>query len=89
MTKKLSVAYTPAFYRQFRALESWLQEEALEKIELFKNEKNHRQLKVHKLKGPLSGRYSFSVNYKFRIILTYLSKKEAVLMAIGDHEIYK
>ena len=83
------VSFKPTFIRQLNKLEPNLQEEALEKVELFKNEKNHRQLKVHKLKGPLLGRYSFSVNYKFRIIFTYLSKKEAVLMAIGDHEIYK
>ena len=89
MIKKLYVAHTPAFNRQFRTLDELIQEEAIEKIELFKNIENHKQLKVHKLKGPLSGRYSFSVNYKFRIIFTYLSKKEAVLMAIGDHEIYK
>lgn len=86
---KLSVAYTPAFARQFRALELLLQEEALEQIELLKDSINHRKLKVHKLKGYFSGRYSFSVNYKIRIVLSYLSKKEAVLLAIGDHDIYR
>src|SRR3989344_7945409 len=49
---------------------------------------NYKQLKVHKLQGPLAGRHSFSVNYKTRIIFCYISKKEVVLLAIGDHSIY-
>lgn len=67
-----------------------LQEEAFEKIELFKDPGNHRTLKVHKLQGALRGHFSFSVNFKTRIIFVYLSTKpkEAYLLAIGDHSIY-
>ena len=86
---RLSVAYTPAFTRQFKTLELELREEAIEKIKLFKDSTSHRGLKVHKLKGYFHDRYSFSVNYKFRIVFSYLSKKESVLLAIGDHDIYK
>jgi plasmid maintenance system killer protein len=50
---------------------------------------NHSSLKVHKLNGPLKGSYSFSVNYKIRIIFQYVSKKEVVLLTVGDHKIYK
>ena len=89
MTKILSIAYTPSFYRQFQTLETQLQEETIEKISLFKTPANHKWLKVHKLKGPLSGRHSFSINYKFRIVFSYLSKNSAVFLAIGDHDIYK
>ncbi len=84
----MNVGFTPVFVRQFRRLEARLQEEAYEKIELFKDRSNHRLLKVHKLKGKLQGRYGFSVNYRFRIIFTLVSKTEAVLLAIGDHEVY-
>ena len=87
--RMLSVVYTPHFIQQVKTLESSLQEEIVEKIELFKNLKNYKRLKVHKLKGRLSGRYSFSVNYKIRIVFSYLSKNKAVLLAIGDHDIYK
>lgn len=68
-----------------------LQEESLEKIELFGEEENHLRLKVHKLEGDLHGWYSFSVNYKTRIIFHYLktSPKEARLDAIGDHDVYR
>ena len=85
----LSVIYIPVFVHRLKSLEPGLLEEVIEKIELFKNPKNHKQLKVHKLKGHLSGRYSFSVNYKIRIVFSYLSQNKAVLLAIGDHDIYK
>ena len=63
--------------------------EAIEKIELFKNEKNHKLLKIHKLHGKMSGYFSFSVNYKFRIVFRYETKTEMVLLDIDDHDIYK
>ncbi len=85
----MKIAYTPAFERQFHALDISLQEEALEKINLLKGIANHRQLKVHKLHGPLQNRYSFSVNYKIRIVFRYISKNEVALLAIGDHDVYR
>lgn len=84
----LSVSVTPQFKRMFRKLESSLQTEALEKITLFTDPQNHKQLKVHKLKGRLRGRYSFSVNYKIRIVFTYELKESVFLIAIGDHDVY-
>jgi len=85
----MTVSFLPSFVKKLKSLELDLQDEVMEKIELFKDEKNHKQLKVHKLHGILSGRYSFSVNYKTRVIFLYFSKNEAVLLAVGDHEIYK
>ena len=84
----IRVAYAPAFVRYFKKLEPALQREALEKIALFKDTKNHPALHVHKLKGLLAGRYSFSINFKYRTLFMWLSKTEAVLLAIGDHALY-
>ena len=85
----MDISLSPQFRKQFRKLEKLLQEEILEKIELFKDNKSNKQLKVHKLKGRLKGRYSFSVNYQFRIVFMYISKQEVVLLAVGYHEVYK
>lgn len=86
----MDVAYTPQFRRQFRKLSEPLQEETLEKIATFANPKNHARLKVHKLHGPWKGTYSFSVNYRFRIIFEWEKEgKSAILLAIGDHSIYE
>jgi plasmid maintenance system killer protein len=85
----LNLIYAPIFLKQAGDFESSLQEEVSEKITLFKDKNNHKSLKVHKLHGPLKDRYSFSVNYKIRIVFRYLSKNEAVLLAVGDHDLYK
>ena len=85
----MEIQYTPAFIRQLNALEIDLQEETYEKIDLFRHRKNHQKLKVHKLTGRLAGRYSFSVNYRYRIVFSYITKDVAVFLAIGDHDVYK
>ncbi len=85
----IEISYKPSFVRCVKGLEDRLREEVLEKIELFRHEENHASLKVHKLRGPLSGKWSFSVNYDYRIVFAYESKKEAVLIAFGDHDIYR
>ena len=87
--KHISVTFKPSFVRQIKNLELELVDELIEKIELFKNPENHSSLKVHKLHGKLKHRWSFSVDYKNRIVFTYESKDEAVLLAFGDHDIYK
>ncbi len=85
----IEIGYKPSFVRTFKLLESALQEEILEKLEVFKDIKNHKLLKVHKLHGRLKHCFSFSVNYKIRIVFQYESKREVVLLAIGDHDVYK
>lgn len=83
------INFKPSFVREFKKLPSELQEEVLERIELFKKVANHKKLKVHKLKGRLSDFYSFSVTYSHRIVFSYESKTEVVFLAIGDHDVYK
>jgi mRNA-degrading endonuclease YafQ of YafQ-DinJ toxin-antitoxin module len=85
----MTVNYKPSFVRDFKKLPIELQEEALERIDLFKDVENHKKLKVHKLKGRLENFYSFSVTYSHRIVFSFESKNEAVFISIGDHDIYK
>lgn len=85
----MEVSFKPSFVRQFKRLDPALQQEVVEKIEQFKDRRNHKSLRVHKLKGRLAGRYSFSVNYKDRIVFHYETKDRAVLLAVGDHDVYK
>lgn len=84
----LEINYKTSFVKIFDELEVNLQEEILEKIILFRSPKNHKQLKVHKLHGALKNCYSFSVNYEIRIVFEYISKKEVVLLGVGDHDVY-
>ena len=86
----MDVSLTPQFRRQFKKLSSKLQEEALEKIEMFQEVNQYSPLHVHKLKGRMEGRWSFSVNYRYRIVFRWEKQNEsAILLTIGDHSIYE
>ena len=85
----MEIYYKPSFLREFKKLPIELQEEVIDRIELFKDKENHKKLKVHKLKGRLKDFYSFSASYSHRIIFSYESKAKVVLLGIGDHDIYK
>ena len=87
----IDVFFKPSFIKQMNRLEKGLADEAVEKIELFKDPENHEMLKVHKLHSQFSLFFSFSVDYRMRIVFQYLSKKkdEAVLLVIDDHDVYR
>ncbi len=81
----ISILYTPTFVRKYKKLDLHLKTEVVEKIELFRDAKNHARLKVHKLKG-IENTYSFSVNYKIRIIFEYNNKTTVNLLSVGSHD---
>lgn len=85
----MEILYKPVFIKEFNNLANDLQEEILEKIKLFKDISNHKNLKVHKLNGKFNKFYGFSVNYNYRIIFEYKSKKEIHFLSVGTHDIYK
>ncbi len=85
----MQIKYKPSFLREFKKLPVEIQEEAKEKILLFQDESNHKRLRVHKLQGRLKDFYSFSVTYSHRIVFIYEDTQTAVLVAVGDHAVYK
>jgi len=85
----LNLQYAPAFFKQFKKLEPALKEKVLRAVELFKDRKNHRHLGVHKLKGVMRGKLSFSVDFHNRVVFIWVSADEAALLAIGNHDIYQ
>jgi mRNA-degrading endonuclease YafQ of YafQ-DinJ toxin-antitoxin module len=87
----LEVEYAPEFIRTWKKLPEDLQDEAIDRIELFKDRTHHAMLKVHKLSGRQKGKWSFSVNFKYRIIFMYArgDKNTAQLLDIGDHSVYE
>jgi addiction module RelE/StbE family toxin len=89
MKREIEIEYTKYFLRAYKKFNPHLKEEVKDAIEKFKNPDNHSKLKVHKLNGQFSDKYSFSVNYSYRIIFEYLKNNTvAVLLTVGDHGIY-
>ena len=44
-------------------------------------------LNTHKLKGTLKGKYGVSLDYKYRIVVTFqIQQKEIILWDIGSHD---
>ena len=84
----VQVTYTPKFIRAYKKLVPGLQAEVKQAIELFTEKANHDRLHVHKLSGRMEGRYSFSVNYKTRVVFRFLPDDRALLLVVGDHSIY-
>ncbi len=85
----IALEYAPKFLRQLYKLEPNIQEEALNKVELFKDPKNHRSLNVHKLHGRFKDRHAFYITSRIRILFRYENHISASLLVIGDHGVYK
>lgn len=85
----ITILYKPTFVRQYDQLPRELQEEVKERIALFRKNPRHQSLRTHKLKGPLRGFLSFSVNYHYRIVFRWETRHTAVLLVVGDHDVYR
>jgi mRNA-degrading endonuclease YafQ of YafQ-DinJ toxin-antitoxin module len=85
----MKISYTPHFARLYGKLSGNLQDETDIALELFKNDPANVRLRVHKLNGRLADYWSFSVNYNYRVVFRYGGKNEALLTAIGNHDVYK
>ncbi|MCB9808979.1 type II toxin-antitoxin system mRNA interferase toxin, RelE/StbE family [Candidatus Nomurabacteria bacterium] len=77
------------FLRRLKKLDPQLRQEIYEKVGLFKDPANHDRLRVHVLRGNLSGFWSFSVNYKIRIVFEYRDNETVNLLSVGGHDVYK
>ena len=88
-TSDIQVSLTPQFHKKFKKLDLQLKAEARIRIKEFAENPDNPTLHAHPLNGNLKGVYSFSVNYKIRVLYQYLSNTEVALLTIGSHDIYK
>ena len=58
----------------------------LQKVLLFSQQPNSPSLLLHKLKGPLNGVYSFSIEKDMRIIVDLSYTGKAIFVDIGSHD---
>ena len=85
----MKILYSPKFQKKYKKLPSQIQNLAENKRKVFRKEPFHPTLKTHKLHGELNGCWSFSINYKYRIVFEFLGEDIIKFHSIGDHDIYE
>jgi addiction module RelE/StbE family toxin len=84
-----TVNYTSKFKRNFKKLPRSVQKKAAEKEKIFRKDPLYPTLKTHRLKGPMSDFYSFSIDYRYRIVFAWENGDEVTFIDAGGHSIYR
>jgi mRNA-degrading endonuclease YafQ of YafQ-DinJ toxin-antitoxin module len=84
-----TIYYTSKFGRNFRRLDRKVQIKAARKEKIFRQNPFDPRLKTHRLKGVWRDFYSFSVDYRYRIVFTFESRDKVTFVDIGDHSVYR
>ena len=85
---KMRILVTPKFKKQLKKLPKHIQNLAIEKGGIFRNDPYDRRLKTHKLHGKFENLWSFSVDYDCRIIFKFINNQTVYFFSIGNHNIY-
>ncbi|EFK96734.1 Plasmid stabilization system [sediment metagenome] len=90
MTVSLSkIHLTSDFEKAFHRLSQNLKELTKRKDLWFRANPFDPHLRTHKLKGELTGFWSYSINYEIRVLFRFLKSDEVIYYDIGTHEIYR
>ncbi len=84
----MEIFYDPRFHRSLKKLPKAIAIKTIETAFLFEKDPFDSRLGTHKLHGKLRQLWSFSVDSKYRVLLT-LKKGEAIFLDVGDHDVYK
>lgn len=85
----MEIYYSTDFKKQFKKLPAKLQKIAITKESVFRVNPFNPSLRTHKLSGRLAGVWSFSLDYKNRIMFRFLSNQTVLFISVGDHSIYR
>jgi len=84
----MEVFYSPQFVREYRQLPTEVKEKAKKKEKIFRRNPFDERLKTHKLKGKLDDFWSFSIDFRYRIIFKFQNNNTVRFYVIGDHSLY-
>jgi len=85
----MKIYYLPKFAKQYKKLPLAIKIQAENKEKMFRKNPFNKALRTHKLRGELAGFWSFSIDYKHRIIFDFKNEKTVRFYYVGDHGIYK
>lgn len=77
------------FQKSFKKLPKDIQQIAIKKDKLFRDNPHSPQLKTHKLKGKLSAFWAYSVKYSYRVVFEFVDQNSVIYHDVGTHEIYR
>ncbi|MBU1292403.1 type II toxin-antitoxin system mRNA interferase toxin, RelE/StbE family [Patescibacteria group bacterium] len=85
----MKIKYSPKFARDYKKLPNKIKNLIEENEKIFLKNPFDKKLKTHKLSGKLKGFWSFSIDYKYRIIFEFADKDTIYLYSVGTHRIYQ
>jgi len=86
----MEIIYTPRFIRRYKKLPREAREAARRNEKIFRTDPFSPSLKTHKLSGGLKNFWSFSIDYRYRIIFEFSTQEDVVYFhTVGTHDIYK
>lgn len=84
-----SIYYSADFAKQFRKLPPAVQQAAIAKEKIFRENPLHPSLRLHALKGKLRELFSISLTINYRIIFIRKPNGDIIFISIGKHDIYR
>lgn len=85
----MKIYHSRKFAKAYKKVPLEVKLAAEKREEIFRLNPFEPQLNTHKLKGELSGFYSFSVSYHWRIVFHYEDENTVIFDTIGTHEVYR
>lgn len=85
----MKIIYTSKFAREYKKLPKEIKLLAEEKEKIFRKNPFTPILDTHKLHGRFREFWSFSIDFKYRIIFEFGENGIVYFHSVGDHAIYK
>jgi len=85
----INIIYEPHFERAFKKLPPHLKTAFIARLPVFMRNCFDPKLKTHKLSGKLKNKWSFSLDYSYRVLFSFLEDGQVGFIDVGDHDIYK
>lgn len=80
---------TSRFKRSFRRLTREIQEKAAEREAMFLTNPFDPRLDTHRTKGRLTGLWSYSIDFHYRVLFRFIDGASVIYHDIGDHTMYR
>ena len=84
----MKILYYPQFTKHYQRLSLEVQRKAEKREEIFRKNTFDSRLSTHKLHGKLKDKWSFSIDWKYRILFEF-DNSDVIFLDVGDHDLYR